>query len=238
MHAYLRENSCIELMRRLFSSTVAISQANHYQVLAVARTASQSEIKKSFKKLSLKYHPDLIRYDDMSEEQIKQQKDLYIQILASYECLMDEKLRREYDEKSGAQRHHFKQAHQGGFSNLNKSRVYAHRENNSSIFTGMSYQHNDVPHFDFTKFYRRMQRVDQRFQERKSWLGELKNLHHFNEPKQPHNSQSSNGMGYVVIAVMLFGLVQMLKGEETTSSKRIEKQFQHNKELPLNHLFK
>jgi len=35
-----------------------MSEQNYYQILEIAKTATEAEIKKSYRKLSLKYHPD------------------------------------------------------------------------------------------------------------------------------------------------------------------------------------
>jgi DnaJ-class molecular chaperone len=40
----------------LFVATIAA--ADYYKILGLKKTASEAEIKKAFKKLSLKYHPD------------------------------------------------------------------------------------------------------------------------------------------------------------------------------------
>ena len=39
-------------------TVIAPANEDYYSVLGVKKTASQSEIKKAFRKLALKYHPD------------------------------------------------------------------------------------------------------------------------------------------------------------------------------------
>ena len=60
-----------------------------YTVLGLSETASQDEIKKSYRKLSLKYHPD--KNHDLKD------KGKFQEISEAYETLGDEEKRRRYD---------------------------------------------------------------------------------------------------------------------------------------------
>jgi len=62
-----------------------------YQVLGVAETATQDEIKKAYRKLAVKYHPDKNRGDQKAEDRFKQ-------ISEAYDVLGDEKKRAHYDQ--------------------------------------------------------------------------------------------------------------------------------------------
>lgn len=64
---------------------------NFYSVLGVPETATQEEIKKAFRKLAVKYHPDKNRDNKEAEEKFKQ-------INEAYDVLGDPKKRAEYDE--------------------------------------------------------------------------------------------------------------------------------------------
>ena len=64
---------------------------DYYEILGVDRKASQEEIKKAFRKLARKYHPDLNPGDKTSEHKFKE-------INEAYEVLGDEKKRADYDQ--------------------------------------------------------------------------------------------------------------------------------------------
>ena len=66
---------------------------NLYEILGVQETASQEDIKKAYRKLSLQYHPD--RNNNSSESTIKIQS-----INSAYETIGDEQKRRQYDMQS------------------------------------------------------------------------------------------------------------------------------------------
>lgn len=86
-----------------------------YNTLGVAQTASPSEIKKAYRKLALKWHPD--KNPDQAEVATKKFKE----ISQAYEVLSDESKRRMYD--------------QCGDDGLNSGR-------SSSTTNGFHFQHN------------------------------------------------------------------------------------------------
>jgi len=67
---------------------------DYYKTLGVTKNASQDEIKKSYRKLALKYHPDKNKGNKESEEKFKD-------IGEAYEVLKDPETRKKYD-KLGA----------------------------------------------------------------------------------------------------------------------------------------
>jgi len=80
----------------------------YYELLQVSKTASKAEIKKAYRKLAMKYHPDRNPDDKEAEEMFKK-------INEAYEVLSDEEKRAIYDQygKAGLDGH---MGSSGGFS--------------------------------------------------------------------------------------------------------------------------
>lgn len=62
----------------------------YYKILGIEKTASAAEIKKAYRKLALKYHPD-------KNPDNKEAEDKFKQISEAYAVLSDEKKRQQYD---------------------------------------------------------------------------------------------------------------------------------------------
>lgn len=52
-------------------------QKNYYDILGVSKTANDAEIKKAYKKLTTKYHPDRNTGDKKAEEKFKEVNEAY-----------------------------------------------------------------------------------------------------------------------------------------------------------------
>ena len=72
-------------------STRDFIEKDYYAALGVAKDATQAEIKKSYRTLARKLHPDANKGDPASEERFKE-------VSEAYDVLSDAKRRKEYDE--------------------------------------------------------------------------------------------------------------------------------------------
>src|SRR5660397_187566 len=72
------------------SSSMPTTTRDYYEILGVDKSAGQAEIKKAYRKLARKYHPDANPNDSKAEERFKE-------ISAAYDVLSDEQKRKEYD---------------------------------------------------------------------------------------------------------------------------------------------
>lgn len=68
-----------------------MAKRDYYEVLGVEKSATQDEIKKAYRKLAVKYHPDRNPGDKEAEEKFREATD-------AYEVLSDEKKRPLYDQ--------------------------------------------------------------------------------------------------------------------------------------------
>jgi molecular chaperone DnaJ len=67
---------------------------DYYKVLGVGKNASEAEIKKAYRKLARKYHPDANQGDKQAEERFKQ-------ISQAHDVLSDSEKRKAYDRSGG-----------------------------------------------------------------------------------------------------------------------------------------
>src|SRR5690606_28600117 len=68
-----------------------MAKRDYYKVLDVARDASEADIKKAYRRLAMKLHPDRNPDDKQAEEQFKEAKE-------AYEVLTDPARRATYDQ--------------------------------------------------------------------------------------------------------------------------------------------
>ena len=92
-----------------------MSKRDYYEVLGVKKSSSKDEIKKAYRKLALKYHPDKNKGDKGSEEKFKEGSE-------AYHVLSDDKRRENYDQFGHAA---FQGGGQGGFGNFDFSSSFS-----------------------------------------------------------------------------------------------------------------
>jgi molecular chaperone DnaJ len=71
-------------------SNTSMSKRDYYEILEVTRTATSEEIKRSYRKLAVKFHPDKNPGDHTAEEKFKELGE-------AYDVLMDDSKRPAYD---------------------------------------------------------------------------------------------------------------------------------------------
>jgi molecular chaperone DnaJ len=92
-----------------------MSTKDYYEILGVARSASQADLKKAYHKLAMEYHPDRRPGDKEAEKKFKE-------INAAYDILKDEQKRAAYDHLGHDA---FNQtAGRGGFNNQSSSQFH------------------------------------------------------------------------------------------------------------------
>ena len=64
---------------------------DYYETLGVSKTSTDTEIKKAYRKLAIKYHPDKNQGDKTAEDKFKG-------ISQAYEILSDSSKRQQYDQ--------------------------------------------------------------------------------------------------------------------------------------------
>jgi molecular chaperone DnaJ len=88
---------------------VPVAKRDYYEVLAVSKTASGEEIKRSYRRLAMKYHPDRNAGEGRAEAEIK-----FKECSEAYEVLSDDAKRQRYD--------------QYGHAGVSASHDYSHME--------------------------------------------------------------------------------------------------------------
>merc|ERR1712215_43156 len=111
---------------------------DYYKVLGVARGASDDEIKKAYRKLAMKYHPDKNRASG-AEEKLKE-------IGEAYDVLSDARKKQIYDQCG-------EEGLKGGMGGTGGSNNYAGGMPNFGNGQNFSYSYHGDPRATFTQFF-------------------------------------------------------------------------------------
>ncbi len=103
-----------------------MAEKDYYKVLGVSKTASDGEIKKSYKKLAFKYHPDKNKGDKKAEDRFKE-------ISEAYAVLSDKEKRSQYDRFGSS-----------GFRQRYSQEDIFRGSNFSDVFGEMGFGGNDI----------------------------------------------------------------------------------------------
>ena len=72
-----------------------MEKKDYYDLLGVEKTASENDIKKAYRKLAMKYHPD--KFSNASEKEKKEAEEKFKEINEAYQVLSDADKRAKYD---------------------------------------------------------------------------------------------------------------------------------------------
>jgi len=91
---------------------------DYYYFLGIPQNASAEDIKKAYRKLSLKYHPDKNENDEFFSDRFKEIKE-------AYETLMDDGRRKLYDQNLSSQQRNVKSILPPKIKNFSASKIRA-----------------------------------------------------------------------------------------------------------------
>lgn len=93
-----------------------MSKRDYYEILGVSKSADESEIKKAYRKLAMKYHPDRNKGDEETAQKFKEAAE-------AYEVLRDPQKRQRYDQFGHAG---INGGASGGFENATYEDIFSH----------------------------------------------------------------------------------------------------------------
>ncbi|CAH8540768.1 unnamed protein product [Schistosoma margrebowiei] len=109
------------------------AEQDYYDILGISKSASNSDVKKAFRKLALKYHPDKNKDEDAQKK--------FLKIAEAYDVLSDDEKRKQYDSVG----HSYYTQQPGGsgapdfdfnsfFRNFDMFRQHRHTDDHGSFF--------------------------------------------------------------------------------------------------------
>lgn len=185
---------------------------DYYEVLGVPKTASADELKKAYRKLAKKYHPDANPGDEHAEKMFKEASE-------AYAVLSDENKRKQYDQFGHAA---FEGGGAGGggfdFSGMDFSDIFSDLFGFGDIFGGRSSRRNGPMKGANTKANVRVTFKEACFGVKKNltftYMEECKTCHGSGakEGTSPVTCTKCNGSGQVVMQQQsLFGISRSIQ---------------------------
>src|SRR5688572_21893035 len=95
-----------------------MSKRDYYEILGVSKSASADEIKKAYRKLAIKYHPDKNAGDKSAEEKFKEAAE-------AYEILSNPEKKQRYDQFGHAGNSAGFGGGGGGFGGMNMEDIFS-----------------------------------------------------------------------------------------------------------------
>lgn len=86
-----------EMLQKLAKLRKMASRKDYYKILGVKKTATAQDIKRSYRKLAMQYHPDQLRSKEMPEADRTRMEKAFRDINEAKEVLLDEEKRLHYD---------------------------------------------------------------------------------------------------------------------------------------------
>lgn len=100
---------------------------DYYYFLGIPQNASAEDIKKAYRKLSLKYHPDKNENDDYFSDRFKEVRE-------AYEMLTDPQRKSIYDQNLGSQQRNVKSILPPKIKNFSASKIRAQKDEEITIY--------------------------------------------------------------------------------------------------------
>nr|XP_039265757.1 uncharacterized protein LOC120341335 [Styela clava] len=139
----LRTSQCCQANYAMFHYSSLLSQ-NHYQILGIKQTATQSEVKQAYFKLCKEYHPD-----KHSNNKVKAQQ--FLKISDAYTVLSNTVTRKEYDDKLGRRRSFDTVHEREAWSSAYRNNPYVNRQQHWEYYQRPPYRD---PHDRYTRTQR------------------------------------------------------------------------------------
>jgi len=118
---------------------------DYYKILGVSKNATQDEIKKSYRKLAVKYHPDKNQGNKASEERFKE-------IGEAYAVLKDPETRKKYDKLGANWKQYEREGAEGGFDYNQWAQQQGGGRRSYKQYTGTDFDGADFSDF-FNAFF-------------------------------------------------------------------------------------